>query len=156
MPLSGRQRTPEQLSRRAPGAVSVHRSHRADRDFQGKQDEVEHQHVKGSNCLGITALAERVSVWFTHNHCRGKDLIHMVTFLLGSSVLIHLVKLSHQLHFLQQHLGFPSETSGTAECSGALHALRLWNLLLMKPACVPKAGAGEKEGRIKERAWLGG
>lgn len=95
-------------------------------------------------------------MWFAHNHCRGKDLIHMVTFLLGSSVLIHLVKLSHQLHFLQQHLGFPLETSGTAECSGALHALRLWNLLLMKPACVPKAGAGEEEGRIKERAWLGG
>lgn len=95
-------------------------------------------------------------MWFTCNDCRGKDPVHMVTFLLGSSVLIHLVKLSHQLRFLQQHLGFPLETSGTAECSGDLHTLRLWNLPLMKPACVPKASAGGEEGRMKERAWLGG
>lgn len=41
------------------GCVCTQKPQSRQRDFQGKQDEVEHQHVKGSNCLGITALAEQ-------------------------------------------------------------------------------------------------
>lgn len=59
-------------------------------------------------------------MWIMHNSCNGRHLIHVLTLLMGSCVLIHLVKLSHEHHFLQ-HLGFPLEISGAAECSGALH-----------------------------------
>lgn len=39
---------------------------------------------------------------------RGKGLILVSAVRMGSYVLIHLVKLSHEHHFLQ-HLGFPLE-----------------------------------------------
>lgn len=108
----------------ACGRSSTCRSQNRRTAFQGKQDGGEHQHLQVlelafSYSLGITAPGEQASAWITHNCCRGKDLIHILTFLMGSCALIHLVKLSHEHHFLQ-HLGFPLEVSGAAECSGAL------------------------------------
>lgn len=51
--------------------------------------------------------------WITH-----KPPGRTRTFRMGSWVLIHLAKLSHQHRFLQR-LGLPLESSGTSRCSGA-------------------------------------
>lgn len=55
---------------------------------------------------GFTAPGEQVSMGVMHSCCRGKGLILVSAFLMGSYVLIHLVKPSHEHHFLQ-HLAFP-------------------------------------------------
>lgn len=73
----------------ARGRSSTCRSQNRRTAFQGKQDGEEHQHVQVlelafSYFLGITAPGEQASVWIMHNCCRGEDLIHVLTFLMGS------------------------------------------------------------------------
>lgn len=74
---------------RGPGSLLYLRSQNRRTAFQGKQDGEEHQHVQVlelafSYFLGITAPGEQASVWIMHNCCRGEDLIHVLTFLMGS------------------------------------------------------------------------
>lgn len=126
-PLSGRERPPEQVCQPGPGVTPLPAGHRTDKQLSresrmGKNISMykcwnRHSATAQGSLLQGSKL-QRGSV--TRNCCRGKDLIHGLTFLMGSCVLNHLVKLSHQHHFLQP-LGFPLEVSGTAERSGALH-----------------------------------